>query len=126
MGTILLVDNHPGFRQSVGRYLTLGGFSVVEADSGPAALLTLDSRTDIYLVITDLNMPEMTGFDLIRRVRADPRWQATPIVVLSVSGSPEIREQALAIGASAFMQKPFQLPEFLEAIRPLLKAQNGG
>lgn len=120
MGTILLVDNHAGFRQSVMRYLTLGGFTVVDAESGPAALQTLAARADISLIVTDLNMPEMNGLELIRRVRSQPSWQHLPILVLSVTGNDAVRAAVLEAGAVGFMQKPFQLPEFLERVKEYL------
>ncbi|MBI3894020.1 MAG: response regulator [Candidatus Wallbacteria bacterium] len=102
------------------RYLTLGGFSVVDAESGPEALAILGSRSDVSLLVTDLNMPEMNGLELIARVKADPRWKALPILVLSVTGSPEIQAAVLEQGAVGFMQKPFSLPEFLERVQAFL------
>ncbi len=120
MGTILLVDNHDGFRSSVVRYLTLGGFQVLDAPSALEALNVLAAHPEIVLLLTDLNMPEMSGLELIRRVHSDPRWKDLPILVLSVTGSIELQAQVLEEGAVGFMQKPFSLAEFLEWVKTFL------
>lgn len=116
MKTVLLVDNHEGFRTAIVKYFVVSGMQAVEAASGPEALERL-AQGGIDLILTDLNMPGMTGLDLIAAIRANPAWDAIPIFVLSVTENEGLMARALDLGAAGYLQKPFSLDEFLSMAR---------
>jgi CheY-like chemotaxis protein len=86
------------------------GYQVAEAGDGGHALRVLD-EAPADLVITDLEMPEVDGIELLGRLRADGRWRTTPVIVLTTRGSESDRRRAVAAGADAYLVKT----EFSEA-----------
>ena len=116
MKKVLLVDNHAGFRASIEKYFIIGGMSVVQAENGTEALRILREET-IDIILTDMNMPEMTGLELIALIKTEKRWCSIPIFLLSVSENPAVVSRAMEAGAAGFLQKPFSLDEFLELAR---------
>ena len=116
MKTILLVDNHEGFRNSIVKYFVVGGMEVAECASAPEALERL-KKGGIDIVLTDLNMPGMTGLELIEAVRANPSWDGIPIFILSVTENEHLIRRAMDLGAAGYLQKPFSLDEFLSMAR---------
>ena len=119
---ILLVDNHAGFRGSVRKALELEGFDVLEVDSGTDALLALTSET-IHLILTDLNMPHMSGVELIYAIRASAAGKNIPIFVLSVAYTELRVKEVLDAGANGYFQKPLNITEFLERTHSFLKSE---
>ena len=109
--TILVVDDAEDCVVTLDLALqTLPGVVVVPAYCAEAALALLDgagSQKDVRAVITDIRLPEMTGLDLISRIRERPRFQALPIVVVSADTDPATPARALELGASAYFAKPF-------------------
>lgn len=116
MKKVLLVDNHSGFRASIEKYFIIGGMTVVQAGTGLEALGIL-SQESIDIVLTDLNMPEMTGLELIEKIREEEAWNDIPIFLLSVSENSSVVTKAMSLGASGFLQKPFSLDDFLVLAR---------
>jgi len=86
------------------------------------ALLILDS-TDIAAVITDINLPSMDGFELIARVRNQPRFASLPILVTSGDPDPGSPERALSLGANAFFAKPYSPSAVRRKVKELIHAQ---
>jgi two-component system, chemotaxis family, chemotaxis protein CheY len=94
---------------------------VLLASSGPDALRILaGAGSSVGAVITDLNMPRMDGFELIRRIRADYGLAATPIIVVSADTDPSTPERTLQMGASAFFPKPFSPAQVRRKLEQLL------
>lgn len=91
----------------------LGEVEVVEAASGFDALRLLP-RGPYDLVITDINMPHINGFELIHFIRSSDQHRETPVLLISTSGSERDRERGLSLGANAYLTKPFS-PESLRA-----------
>ncbi len=87
---------------------------VVEAASGFEALRILP-RDDFDLVVTDINMPDINGLELLSFVRSNERFQAIPVVIVSTEGSDRDRDKGLELGADAYLVKPFQ-PELLREV----------
>ena len=87
---------------------------VVEAASGFEALRILP-RDDFDLVVTDINMPDINGLELLSFVRSNERFQAIPVVIVSTEGSDRDRDKGLQLGADAYLVKPFQ-PELLREV----------
>jgi CheY-like chemotaxis protein len=97
------------------------GIEIAVAASGREALILLDSATlPVAAVITDLEMPHVDGFELIERLRADPRFVKLPIVVVSGSCDPQTPERVRRLGADAFFSKPFSPAEMRSKLEVLL------
>lgn len=103
---ILIADDSPTIRKFVSVALTMRGYDVVSACDGMEAMEKLP-QAQIDLVITDLNMPNLDGFELIKSIREDERYKEIPIIILSsLAGSAEI-ERGLKCGANSYLVKPF-------------------
>jgi len=92
-----------------------GHYEVAEATNGFEALRTLP-REDFDVVITDINMPDVSGIELTRFIRNNARHRHTPVVVISTDASAVDAARAGEAGASAFLAKPFDAPQLLAAI----------
>ena len=102
-------------------FLGIPGVTVMQVASGIEALRVLDaSATKVQAVVTDLNMPRMDGFELIRRIRGDLRLRATPIIVVSADTDPETPERVAALGVDAFFPKPFSPAQVRRTLEQLL------
>jgi chemosensory pili system protein ChpA (sensor histidine kinase/response regulator) len=104
---ILVVDDDDALREIYADSLAGSGFDVRSARDGAAALKILEDGFQPCLVFLDLRMPRMDGWELARRIRADERWRGLRIVV--VAAHFRIDREAAEIGASAWLQKPFDL-----------------
>lgn len=123
--TVLVVEDSRAMREYVESILERAGDFVVEhAESGFHALQALP-RVVPDLIITDVNMPEVSGIELIRFVRKSARFKDTPVVVITTDGHAVDRERARAAGASIMLEKPFD-PEVLKrAVSGLLEGRPG-
>jgi CheY-like chemotaxis protein len=102
---ILVVDDSATVRKFVAASLNIKGFRVVTAADGIEALERMPSEK-FDLVITDLNMPEMDGFELIRTLQESPEYREIPIIVLTSFTDLKNKDQAIGVGAVAFLEKP--------------------
>jgi CheY-like chemotaxis protein len=99
------------------------GVAVLVASSGVEALRILaDAGRNVHLVITDLNMPRMDGFELIARIRADARFGRLPIIVVSADTDPATPERIGLLGADAFFAKPYSPAQVCRKLEQLLDA----
>lgn len=117
--TILTVDDAATMRKMIAFTLKGAGHEVLEAEDGVAALKALDGRT-VDMVITDVNMPNMDGITLIRRLRALPAFKTTPIVMLTTESSPEKKAEGRSAGATGWIVKPFQQEQLLAVVAKVL------
>jgi CheY-like chemotaxis protein len=101
-------------------FLGIPGLSVLQASSGADALRILASRRDISAVVTDLNMPRIDGFELIRRIRQDERRRHMPIIVVSADTDPETPERMSRFGVTAFFPKPFSPAKVRQKLEQIL------
>ncbi len=103
---ILVADDSPSIRKFVSFALTMKGFEIVPASDGMEALEKLPAER-INLVITDLNMPNLDGFELIKAIRNNLDYRDIPIIILSsLAGSEEI-QRGMDCGANSYLIKPF-------------------
>jgi two-component system chemotaxis response regulator CheY len=103
--------------------LAIPGLNVLMASSGLDALRILRAAgSDFRAVVTDLNMPFMDGFELIRHIRADQRLCATPIIVVSADTDPATPARVSDIGANAFFPKPYSPAQVRRKLEELLDA----
>ena len=104
---VLVVDDEPHIGRIIKTRLEQGPFEVTLAESGPAALDALASTPAVQLLILDLMLPGMSGIEVLRVVRQDPRWAALPCLILTAAGQEAQYREADALGVSEFMTKPF-------------------
>ena len=110
---ILIAEDSPTMRSLiVSTIAAQGDYEVVEAANGFEALRVLP-REKVDLVITDINMPDINGLELVSFVKQNPNYQKTPLIIISTEGSERDREKGLALGADAYLVKPFS-PEALQ------------
>lgn len=113
---ILTIDDSRTMRDMLMLTLTNAGFDVIQGVDGADGLNALgDGAVD--LVITDINMPVMDGYEVIRRLRGNDNYKATPILVLTTEGDAEKRAIAREAGATGWIVKPFDPERLVETIR---------
>jgi CheY-like chemotaxis protein len=100
--------------------LAIPGLVVITASSGIEALRILGYAEGVAAVITDLNMPRMDGYELIRRLRGDQRLSATPVVVISADTDPSTPSRVAQLGISAYFAKPFSPAEVRRKLEQIL------
>ena len=116
---ILVVDDEPGVRDVLKRYLELEGYTVLLAATGPDGLRTLDQeRERINLVILDGMLPGLDGLEVLRRVRGDNR---VPIIMLSARSEEFDRVAGLELGADDYVPKPFSPREVVSRVKAVLR-----
>ena len=103
-------------------FFGIPGVSVLTASSGMEALRILDNGASIRAVVTDLNMPRMDGFELIRRIRRHERLYATPIIVVSADTDPDTPHRIFQLGVSAFFSKPYSPAQVRRKLEQILNA----
>ena len=111
---LLVVEDNRDTALLLRDLLVAEGYEVESVPTGEAALDTLERTPDVDLVVLDLMLPGMSGYEVIERMRARPPLATTPILVLSALSSPSARIRGLRDGADDYMTKPF-LPEELVA-----------
>ncbi len=112
---ILTVDDSKTMRDMVSFTLKSAGFDVVEAVDGANALDVL-AGTVVDAIITDINMPNMDGVTLVQRLRAQPKFKATPILILTTEGSDDKKAQGRNAGATGWIVKPFAPEKLLQVL----------
>jgi two-component system, chemotaxis family, chemotaxis protein CheY len=113
---VLIVDDSPATRTFVRRVMEVSGFDLagcLEASNGLQALEVLQSEW-VDAILTDINMPEMDGEELLRRLEADDTLRQIPVIIISTDGTPVRTERMLRLGAKGYVTKPFR-PEILRA-----------
>jgi len=117
--TIMTVDDSASVRQMVGFTLKNEGYSVVEACDGKDALSKLKGKID--MIVTDLNMPNMDGIELIRNVRANPSYKFIPIVMLTTESQASKKQEGKSAGATGWIVKPFKPDQLLSVVKKVLR-----
>jgi two-component system chemotaxis response regulator CheY len=117
--TILLADDSTTSRMIVGQCLQSAGYEVLEARDGNEALDLLDGRP-IHLVVSDLVMPRLDGLGLARATRELTPYRFTPILMLTSVTREDLKSQGRALGIRAWLAKPVQAAELLDAVARLL------
>lgn len=112
---VLVADDEPYIGRIIKMKLEQGPFRVTLAQDGREALAVLERETDIDLVLLDVMMPHMSGFDVLAQMRASERWRDTPCVVLTAAGQDTQHRRAMELGATNFLTKPFS-PKRLYAL----------
>lgn len=117
--TILIVDDDLGIRTSIGDYLEMAGYSVITAANGQEALPLVDEYQP-QLIVTDVLMPQMDGYELVQQVRKRPAFRLLPVIFLTARNKTEERIRGYKVGADLYMPKPFELEELGVVVRNFL------
>lgn len=117
--TVLVVDDSTSMRQMVVFTLKSSGFSVLEGGNGKEGLQKLDGQK-VDLVISDLNMPVMNGFEMIKAIRAKPQYKFTPILMLTTESQESKKAEGKAAGATGWIVKPFDPKQLLAVVAKVL------
>jgi len=120
MTKILLVEDNEMNRDMLSRRLQRKGYEVAMAvDGGEGVAMAASEQPD--LILMDMSLPVLNGWDATRRIKATPALERIPIIALTAHAMASDREQALAAGCDGFETKPIDLPQLLEKIESLLR-----
>ncbi|MCE4556701.1 response regulator [Roseateles cellulosilyticus] len=118
--TILIVDDSSSLRTVVRLALTRAGYEVLEAGDGQAALEVLEKTPKAHLVVCDVNMPRMDGITFVTQLKQHPRHRFVPVIMLTTEGEEDAKNRGRQAGAKAWMVKPFNPPQLLDAVSKLV------
>jgi two-component system chemotaxis response regulator CheY len=113
---VMTVDDSRTMREMVAFTLRNAGYQVSEAEDGAKALAALQ-QAPVDVVITDLNMPNMDGVSLIRALRADPKWRALPILMLTTESDATKKAEGRSAGATGWLVKPFDPAKLVDVVQ---------
>jgi len=122
---VLVADDEPHIGRIVKTKLEQGPFQVTLVFDGTEALAALASHPDIKLVLLDLMMPHLGGLEVLARMRADARWSAIPCVILTAAGQDQRYDEAMRLGASDFITKPFSPKRLYARVAELTGMDDG-
>lgn len=118
--TILIVDDSVSLRTVVKLALVRAGYDVLEAGDGVQGLAELNKASKVHLIVSDVNMPNMDGITFVTTLKQNARHKFTPVIMLTTEGQDAKKEQGRAAGAKAWMVKPFNPPQLLDAVSKLI------
>ncbi len=119
---VLVVDDAISLRQTLSLTLQKSGYQVIQAQNGVEALEKLQLHPEIRVVISDLEMPRMNGFELLSNFRQYPNLAKIPVVILTSRSAEKHRQLAQELGAKAYLTKPYLEHEFLSTIQSLINS----
>jgi len=121
---ILVVEDHPLIAELVETRLRIEGMSPVTCPNGVEALDVL-GREPLDAVILDVMMPQLDGFEVLRRIRANPATAGLPVIMLTAKSTPADIEKGLALGANYYITKPFSGLDLMRKVRVCLEESKG-
>jgi two-component system chemotaxis response regulator CheY len=124
---VLVVDDSSSIRAIIKKIIKVSGFDVAEfldACDGREAL-SIMAANQVDLVLTDINMPNMNGLDLIARIKENERLASVPVVVVSTEGSEKKMAEAVSLGAVGYVKKPFVPEEIKQTLNNILEVGSG-
>ncbi len=116
---ILIVDDSRTIRQQVSFTLSKGGFQVLEGEDGKDGLEKLKANTDVALVISDVNMPNMSGLEMLEAIKVEASINTIPVIMLTTEGAADLINRAKAAGAKGWLVKPFKPDQLIAAVTKL-------
>ncbi len=118
--TIMTVDDSASIRQMVNFTLKDAGYYVIEAMDGKDALSKLNGAS-IHMLISDVNMPNMDGIELVRQLRAMPDYRFIPIIMLTTESQDAKKQEGKQAGATGWIVKPFKPEQLMSVVKKVLK-----
>ncbi len=125
MAHVLVVDDEPNILLSLEFLMQQAGFSVATAPDAEQALELIRQQCPDLLLL-DISLPGMSGFDLLERLRADDATRSLPVVMLTAHGREVEKEKGMALGANDYVTKPFSTRELVSRVQALLADQQQG
>jgi two-component system chemotaxis response regulator CheY len=116
----LVVDDSATIRAFVKTALEHQGFEVTEAKSGFEALKILPKER-FNVIVTDVNMPDINGLELVKYVRKEEAHRGTPLIIISTDGRERDRDRGMQLGATAYLVKPFKPEDLIALVRRVLE-----
>lgn len=116
---VMIVDDSKTIRQQVSFTLQKGGYDVIEAEDGKDGLAKLQATPDISMIISDVNMPNMNGLEMVEAIRMNGSHANLPVVMLTTEGATELIERAKKAGAKGWLVKPFKPEQLVAAVQKL-------
>lgn len=117
--TVMIVDDSLSVRNVVGIALKGAGYDVLAAEDGKDALGKLTGQK-VHLIISDVNMPNMNGIEFVKNLKQIAAYKFTPVIMLTTESGEDKKSQGQAAGAKAWVVKPFQPPQLLNAVSKLI------
>ncbi len=121
MSRVLVVDDEPNIVLSLEFLMEQSGFEVATAGDGETALELIAQHAP-DLVLLDISLPGLSGFDVLSQLRAQPQHARLPIIMLTAHGREVEKEKGMALGADDYITKPFSTRELVAKVRALLEA----
>ncbi|MGR2737403.1 response regulator transcription factor [Billgrantia sp. Q4P2] len=119
MAKVLVVDDEPNIVLSLEFLMQQAGFDVDTAEDGEGALAKVE-QSPPDLILLDISLPGISGFDVLEQLRQDARHARLPIIMLTAHGREVEREKGLALGADDYVTKPFSTQALVEKVKVLL------
>ncbi len=118
---VLVVDDSKSIREIQRRYLSKMGHSVVEAANGEEALKVLEENPDVKLVLLDWHMPVMNGYEFLKNIRAQDKWNHVKVMMVTTENQEKSVIDAIVAGANEYLMKPFDQEMLESKIRWLME-----
>ncbi len=119
---VLVVDDEPNIRLSLEFLMRKAGYEVTGVEDGEAALAAVKEATP-DLMLLDVTLPKLNGYEVCEAVRANPEWKGVRILMLTARGREIEREKGLALGADDYVTKPFATKDVVERVQALLSTE---
>ena len=123
---ILLIEDNHNLRDEIINVLELEGFDVVTAENGRVGLERIASGADPDLVLCDLMMPDMDGYQTLQAIRGNPSTAWLPVIVLTARDDDQCQSKALELGATDYVTKPFKIADLVRAVHNATKKRARG
>lgn len=118
--TVLVIEDEPDIADNLCDLLEALGYQTLQAHDGEAGTEAAQTHQP-DLILCDMRMPKKTGHDVLRAIRASGSWgEQVPLALLTASAEPQLQEKSVALGASAFIRKPFDVDELIDTVQSLL------
>jgi CheY-like chemotaxis protein len=118
--TVLVVDDDEDLRDLVSQKLFSAGFAVLTAADGSEALDTLQDNIRFDLVLLDIMMPGISGLDVCRKIRDDPRTAEVPVMLVTARTHPAFAQEGFSAGANGYLSKPFSPRMLVSEVRGMI------
>jgi DNA-binding response OmpR family regulator len=119
-----MIEDHDDTACLVRFLLENKGYTVRQAPDGKNAKRLTESSKPPALVLLDISLPSLSGFEVLRSIRSAPGWQRIPVIMLTADGHPESMAEAISLGATEYLKKPFSPERLLRIIESLLPASS--
>lgn len=123
VSSVLVIDDSAAMRRTLALSLEKAGYRVVQAKDGKDAIEQLQQGLNVNLIICDIEMPNMNGFEFLGQRRRHPEFKKVPVAMLTSRSNDKHRKLATHLGANAYFTKPYIEQKFLESIRNLIEGQ---